>query len=325
MIINMNGAKAPETPSSVLQEKTVTPETLPTVIGPDEGYDGLTQVTVNPDAQLKAENIRSGKTIFGVEGVFGGSASDSLLPKILSTKVLDRSDPFEGYDVHLSDFDELAFNGIVPYYEYNSSRIKYLEVPSDNITFQDSCFLGLNSGYYTSGGYSAPKSISLYFCGPNLPRRTNTFASYTLVSCCIESFPTSYLTNVSTVIKKYTMSLTCYGDVIEIPEGITGVEVNGCPITFVNLNSFSFDVKGGTVILPSTLTSLYSTQAVIYRGCMKLSTLKIKATTPPVLSYSANDTSYKPSKIIVPIGTLEAYQTATNWSVYADVMEEATE
>lgn len=72
MIINMNGAKAPETPSPVLQEKTVTPETLPTVIGADEGYDGLSQVTVNPDAQLKAENIRSGKSIFGVAGVFEG-------------------------------------------------------------------------------------------------------------------------------------------------------------------------------------------------------------------------------------------------------------
>ena len=72
MIINMNGAKAPETPSPVLQEKTVTPETLPTVIGADEGYDGLSQVTVNPDSQLKAENIRSGKSIFGVAGAFTG-------------------------------------------------------------------------------------------------------------------------------------------------------------------------------------------------------------------------------------------------------------
>ena len=82
MIINMNGAKAPETPSSVLQEKTVTPETLPTVIGPDAGYDGLTQVTVNPDAQLKAENIRSGKTIFGVTGAFVGETISSTSPSI---------------------------------------------------------------------------------------------------------------------------------------------------------------------------------------------------------------------------------------------------
>ena len=68
----MNGAKAPETPSPILQEKTVTPETLPTVIGADEGYTGLSQVTVNPDAQLIPTNIRSGKTIFGVDGTFVG-------------------------------------------------------------------------------------------------------------------------------------------------------------------------------------------------------------------------------------------------------------
>ena len=78
MIINMNGAKAPETPSPVLQEKTVTPETLPTVIGADEGYDGLSQVTVNPDTNLKAENIRSGKTIFGVDGAFTGGETNGL-------------------------------------------------------------------------------------------------------------------------------------------------------------------------------------------------------------------------------------------------------
>lgn len=75
----MNGAKAPETPSPVLQEKTVTPQTLPVVIGADEGYTGLSQVTVNPDTNLKAENIRSGKTIFGVEGVFGGGSDSGLV------------------------------------------------------------------------------------------------------------------------------------------------------------------------------------------------------------------------------------------------------
>lgn len=66
----MNGAKAPE-PSPELQEKTVTPETLPVVIGTDEGYDGLSQVTVNPDADLKSENIKYGSTVFGVEGSYG--------------------------------------------------------------------------------------------------------------------------------------------------------------------------------------------------------------------------------------------------------------
>lgn len=88
----MNGAKAPETPSPVLQEKTVTPETLPTVIGADEGYTGLSQVTVNPDTNLKAENIRSGKTIFGVDGSFVGEPvytdvldDSKLISKVFST------------------------------------------------------------------------------------------------------------------------------------------------------------------------------------------------------------------------------------------------
>ena len=75
----MNGAKAPETPSPVYQEKTVTPETLPTVIGADEGYDGLSQVTVNPDANLKSENIKYGATVFGVEGSYGRQFLDGII------------------------------------------------------------------------------------------------------------------------------------------------------------------------------------------------------------------------------------------------------
>ena len=85
MIINMNGAKAPETPSPVLQEKTVTPQTLPVVIGADEGYTGLSQVTVNPDSQLIPTNIRSGKTIFGVTGVFTGGETVGMTTELLDS------------------------------------------------------------------------------------------------------------------------------------------------------------------------------------------------------------------------------------------------
>ena len=98
MIINMNGAKAPETPSPVLQEKTVTPETLPTVIGADEGYDGLSQVTVNPDSQLKAENIRSGKMIFGVEGAFvGETITKDVTALPIQTNETNQGDVFCGF------------------------------------------------------------------------------------------------------------------------------------------------------------------------------------------------------------------------------------
>lgn len=66
----MNGAKAPEPPSPVYQEKTVTPETLPVTVSADEGYDALGEVTVNPDPNLTKGNIKKGVEIFGITGTY---------------------------------------------------------------------------------------------------------------------------------------------------------------------------------------------------------------------------------------------------------------
>lgn len=59
--------------SPQLQSKSVTPSASTQYVYPSSRYDGLSYVTVNGDSNLKAANIKSGTSIFGVTGSYSAS------------------------------------------------------------------------------------------------------------------------------------------------------------------------------------------------------------------------------------------------------------
>ena len=84
-----------------LQEKTVTPSTSVQSITADNGYDGLSKVTVNGDADLIANNIKSGTNIFGVTGTYVDStpieiSTDAGMEAVLTSNNVGKVYKFTG-------------------------------------------------------------------------------------------------------------------------------------------------------------------------------------------------------------------------------------
>lgn len=72
--LKVSGTYEPPSTEPTLQAKSVTPTASEQVVTPDASYDGLSQVTVAGDANLTAENIKEGVSIFGVLGTLAASS-----------------------------------------------------------------------------------------------------------------------------------------------------------------------------------------------------------------------------------------------------------
>ena len=85
----------------ILQEKTIMPSTVTQSIIADNGYDGLSKVTVNGDANLIANNIKSGTNIFGVTGTYVDStpieiSTDAGMEAVLTSNNVGKVYKFTG-------------------------------------------------------------------------------------------------------------------------------------------------------------------------------------------------------------------------------------
>ena len=96
MIINMNGAKAPEPEQPDYQEKTTQATAFPVSVTPDVGYDALTKVTVTAPANLSAGNIKSGVNIAGVTGSYAPALQTKVTTPTAFPTVVNVDSGYDG-------------------------------------------------------------------------------------------------------------------------------------------------------------------------------------------------------------------------------------
>ena len=100
---------------------------------------------------------------------------------------------------------------------------------------------------------------------------------------------------------------------ITIPQGVTSIG----SFAFSNCTSLA------SITIPQGVTSIGSSAFQLIGTNTAGSVITMLDSTPPTLASNAFQSAHI-SKIIVPQGSLTAYQTATNWSAYAQYMEEAS-
>ena len=166
-----------------------------------------------------------------------------------------------------------------------------------------------------------------------IPNSVTSIESYALYSC-------SSLTNITIPNSVTSIGNSAFNSCssltnITIPNSVTSIDsaafAKCTSLTRVSISSAVTNIGSSvfnncssltSIIIPNAVTSIGS-QALQIGSSTNKATITMLPTTPPTIQSNTFNAS-KLQKIIVPAGTGATYKAATNWSNFADYIEEAT-
>ena len=153
----------------------------------------------------------------------------------------------------------------------------------------------------------------------------------TIIAYAYASGNTYNIPNSVTTIEEYTFSDCDNLISVNIPDSVTTIGEGALcycnSLTSVNIpNSVTsiryYAFQGCTSLTSVTIGNNVKTIGdYAFDECTSLTSVYCKAITPPTLSYSnVFDNNGSGRKIYVPVGSVNAYKSATRWSEYADAI-----
>lgn len=198
----------------------------------------------------------------------------------------------------------------IPAYSFSGcTSLSSLTIPSGLTTINDYAFYGCTSLAYMTipvnvtyiGSYAFKNSgiINAYSRGETQVRQ-ETFSG------CTKLKKFTATASLRTISDSAFLGCTALTSTV-LPEGLT----------IIGISAFSGCTALTSITLPSSFRTINSKA---FYGCSKLKKISIKSTS--VLLYSKNAFSgcTALTTIEVPSAALSTYQSATNWSAYADLM-----